>query len=215
MRRIHTNRTEEPKVLRPLTAVVLSALLVAVPVSAQVAWDSPALLSPTVPSGFSIFLVEPAGGDLGAMGTLRHSVGPVGMGYRAGIAEESGPSGDVAVSGGVDVSGIRARGVEGSEVDVMWWAGGGLSVGSDWVVSGPAGIILGWSGAGDDVIFSPYGGAHVVFSLSGNDGNAVDFAGVVDLGLDLVLPSGWMIRAGASIGDFESIAVGVKIPGGS
>ncbi|MEQ1856078.1 MAG: hypothetical protein ABL963_06400 [Longimicrobiales bacterium] len=199
---------------RFLTATVLSALL-AIPVSAQVAWDSPALLSPTVPSGFSIFLVEPAGGDLGAMGTLRHSAGPVGMGYRAMVAEESGPAGDVAVSGGVDISGIMARGVEGSEVDVMWWAGGGLSVGSDWIVSAPAGIILGWSGAGDNVIFSPYGGAHVVLDLSGNDGDAVNFDGVVDLGLDLVLSSGWMIRAGASIGDRESIAVGVKIPGGS
>ena len=189
--------------------------LIAAPVSGQVAWESPALVSPGVPSGFSLFLIEPAGGDLGAMGTLRHSAGPVGLGYRAAIAEESGPGGDVAVSGGFDVSGLLARGVEGSEIDVIWWAGGGLSVGSDWIISAPAGIMLGWSGSGGDVIFSPYGGAHVVLDLSGNDGDAVNFDGVVDLGLDLVLSSGWMIRAGASIGDRESIAVGIKIPGGS
>lgn len=190
-------------------------VLIATPVSGQVAWDSPALVSPSVPSGFSIFLIEPHGGDLGALGTLRHSAGPVGLGYRAGVAEESGPDGDIAVSGGIDVSGLLARGVEGSEVDVSWWAGGGLSVGSDWVISAPAGIMLGWSGSGGDVVFSPYGGAHVVLDLSGNDGDAVNFDGVVDLGLDLVLSSGWMIRAGASIGDRESIAVGIKIPGGS
>jgi hypothetical protein len=198
-----------------LSTTVLFALLAA-PVAGQTAWDSPALLSPTVPGGFSIFLVEPAGGDLGALGTLRHSAGPVGLGYRVGIAEESGPAGDVAVSGGIDVSGLLARGVEGSEIDVIWWAGGGMSIGSDWVVSAPAGIMLGWSGGGDGVIFSPYGGVHVVLDLTGNDGDAVNFDGVADLGVDLVLSSGWMIRAGATLGSSrESIAVGIKIPGGS
>lgn len=201
--------------MRSLSAMILFALL-AVPVSGQTAWDSPALLSPTVPGGFSIFLIEPAGGDLGALGTLRHSAGPVGLGYRVGIAEESGPAGDVAVTGGIDASGLLARGVEGSEVDVIWWAGGGMSIGSDWVVSAPAGIMLGWSGSGGDVIFSPYGGVHVVLDLTGNDGDAVNFDGVADLGIDLVLSSGWMIRAGATLGSSrEAIAVGIKIPGGS
>lgn len=199
---------------RLLTASVLSGLLTT-PVSGQVAWDAPALISPSVPSGFSLFLVEPAGGDLGAMGTLRHSAGPVGLGYRAALAEESGPGGDLAVSGGVDVSGMLGRQIEGSEIDAMWWAGGGLSVGSDWIISAPVGIILGWSGAGDSVVFSPYGGAHLVMDLTGNDGDALNLDGVVDLGLDLVLSSGWMIRVGASLGDRESIAAGIKIPGGS
>jgi len=201
-------------VRRSLTTTALFALI-AVPVSGQVAWDSPALVSPSVPSGFSLFLLDPAGGDLGAMGTLRHSAGPVGMGYRAAFSEESGPGGDLAVSGGIDISGMLGRGIEGSEVDAMWWAGGGLSVGSDWIVSAPVGIILGWSGSGDSVVFSPYGGAHLVLDISGNDGDALDLNGAVDLGLDLVLSSGWMIRVGASIGDRESIAAGIKIPGGS
>ena len=199
---------------RLLSALVLIALFT-VPVSGQVAWDSPALISPSVPSGFSLFLLDPAGGDLGAMGTLRHSAGPVGMGYRAAVAEESGPGGDLAVSGGIDVSGMLGRGIEGSEIDAMWWAGGGLSVGSDWIVSAPVGIILGWSGAGDSVVFSPYGGAHLVLDITGNDGDALDLNGAVDLGLDLVLSSGWMIRVGASLGDRESIAAGIKIPSGS
>jgi hypothetical protein len=201
-------------VKRELCTTALLALL-ALPVAGQVAWDSPALLSPTVPSGFSIFLLEPAGGDLGAMGTLRQAAGPVGLGYRVAVAEESGPNGDVAVAGGIDVSGLLGRGIEGSEIDAMWWAGGGLSVGSDWIISAPVGIILGWSGVGDSVVFSPYGGAHLVMDLTGNDGDAIDLDGVIDLGLDLVLSSGWMIRVGASLGDRESIAAGIKIPGGS
>ena len=199
---------------RSLSAMVLFGLLAA-PLSGQTAWDSPALLSPTVPSGFSIFLIEPAGGDLGALATLRHSAGPVGLGYRVGIAEGSGPVGDLAVSGGIDVSGVLARAVEGSEIDVIWWAGGGMSIGTDWLVSAPAGIMLGWSGSGGDVIFSPYGGVHVVLDLTGNDVDAVNFDGVADLGVDLVLSSGWMIRAGATLGSSrDAIAVGIKIPGG-
>jgi len=212
---LHTNRPknfpqelmEEP-VKRTFTAIALSALL-ALPVSGQIAWDAPALISPVVPSGFSLFLIEPAGGDLGVLGQFRHSAGPVGVGYRAALAEESGPAGDLAVSFGIDVAGFLARAVEGSEVDLVWWAGGGMSVGSDWVISGPAGIIVGWSGEGDGVVVSPYSGAHVVLDIVEDD---LDFDGAIDLGLDLVLRSGWMIRAGASLGDRESIAIGFRIP---
>lgn len=184
----------------------------AVPVAGQIAWDSPALISPSVPSGFSIFVINPAGGDIGGLGTFRHSAGPVGLGYRAAIAEDA--SGDVAVSGGIDVAGVLARGVEGSEVDVIWWAGGGIGVGDESLFTIPLGIMLGWTGTGGEVLLSPYGGAHVVLDLSSADNDSVRFDAVVDLGLDLVLRSGWMIRAGASFGDRESLALGVKLPGG-
>jgi hypothetical protein len=200
-------------VKRTLTAIALWALL-AVPASGQIAWDAPALISPVVPSGLSLFLIEPAGGDIGALGTFRHSAGPVGVGYRAAVAEEAGRAGDLAVSFGIDVAGFLARAVEGSEVDLVWWAGGGMSVGSDWLVSAPAGIILGWTGEGDGVIISPYGGAHVALDITGNEGDALNFDGALDLGLDLVLRSGWMIRAGAALGDRESIAVGFRLPTG-
>jgi hypothetical protein len=193
--------------------VAAAAAVLAAPASAQIAWDSPALISPAVPAGFSIFLVNPAGGDLGALGTLRHGAGPVGLGYRASIADEAG-SGDFAVSGGVDVSGMLARGVEGSEIDVMWWAGGGLSIGSETLVTVPLGVILGWTGEGSDVLFSPYGGAHVVLDFVTGPGDSVRFDGVIDFGIDLVLSSGWMLRAGASLGDRESLAFGIRLPTG-
>ena len=196
---------------RIFTATALIALL-ATPASGQIAWDAPALISPVVPSGLSLFLIEPAGGDLGALGTFRHSAGPVGVGYRASLAEESGPGGDLAVAFGIDVAGFLARAVEGSEVDLIWWAGGGMSVGSDWVVSAPAGIILGWSGEGDGVVISPYGGAHVALDITSNDGDALNFDAALDLGIDLVLRSGWMLRAGFALGDRESIAVGFRLP---
>lgn len=200
------------RLLRTMSVVAATAAF-ATPVAGQIAWDSPALISPAVPAGFSIFLVNPAGGDLGALGTLRHSAGPIGLGYRAALADESG-SGDIAVSGGIDVSGMLARGVEGSEVDVMWWAGGGLSVGTETIVTAPLGVIIGWSGQGSDVVFSPYGGGHVVLDFVSGPGDSVRFEGVIDLGVDLVLRSGWMIRAGASLGDRESLALGIRLPTG-
>jgi hypothetical protein len=195
-----------------LTAWGATAAL-AMPATAQIAWDSPALLSPAVPAGFSLFLVNPAGGDLGALGTLRHSAGPVGLGYRAAIADESGSS-DVAFSAGIDVSGILARGVEGSEVDVMWWTGGGLGVGQETVVTAPLGVVIGWTGEGTDVLFSPYGGAHVVLDFVTGPGDSLRFDGVLDFGIDLVLRSGWMVRVGASLGDRESLALGIRLPTG-
>lgn len=198
---------------RTLTATLFLTLLAAVPAAAQTAWDSPALISPAVPGGFSLFAINPAGGDIGALGTFRHAAGPVGLGYRAALSDESGSS-DLAVSGGVDVSGFLARGVEGSEVDVVWWAGGGVGIGSEVLFTAPLGVVLGWTGAGGDVVLSPYGGAHVVLDLYTGSGDSVRFDAVVDLGLDLVLESGWMVRFGASLGDRESLALGIKIPGG-
>jgi hypothetical protein len=196
-----------------LTTLTLAAALSAVPASAQIAWDAPSLISPSVPSGFSLFLVDPAGGSLGALGTLRHSAGPVGLGYRAAIAEEAG-SGDLAASFGIDIAGMLARGVEGSEVDLAWWWGAGLGIGSETVVSFPLGIVLGWTGSGGEVVLSPYGGGHIVLDIASGPGDDVDLNGAVDLGMDLVLSSGWMIRFGASIGDRESLAFGVRLPTG-
>jgi len=200
-------------VLRTFIGVGVAAGVLAVPTSAQIAWDSPALISPAVPSGFSVFLINPAGGDLGALGTLRHAAGPIGLGYRAAIADES-RSNDIAVSAGVDISGLLARGVEGSEVDVIWWSGGGIGFGNETLITFPLGIMLGWTGSGGEVVLSPYGGAHMVLDLVSGPGDGVNFAGVVDLGLDLVLSSGWMVRVGVSLGDRESLAFGIRLPSG-
>ncbi len=198
--------------LRPTLAGPLTVILAlgAGPASAQIAWDSPPLISHVAPSGVSLFLVSPEGGDLGGLVTFRHSAGPVGLGYRFALAEESG-TGDLAVSGGVDISGFLARAVEGSEVDVLWWSGVGLGVGNETLVSIPLGALVGWSGEGGDAILSPYGGGHVVLDVSSAEGDNVDLAGALDLGLDLSLASGWLVRFGGSVGDREALAIGLRI----
>lgn len=196
--------------LRTLVVATLVAAS-AVPASAQTLWDAPPLVSHVVPAGVSLFVINPAGGDLGGLVTFRHDAGPVGLGYRFAISDQNGPSGDLAVAGGVDVSGFLSRAVEGSEVDVMWWSGAGIGLGNETVVSIPVGALIGWSGQGGDVILSPYGGGHVTLDISTSDADNVHFGGSFDLGLDIVLSSGWLIRFGASLGDRDALALGVKI----
>lgn len=202
---LQRSRTAATGLLTALT------LLCVVPtgVSAQILWDAPVLIGP---GGVSLFLVSPAGGDLGALATIRPSDGPGGVGYRFALAEEN-RTGDLAASGGVDVSGYLARGMDGSDVDAFWWSGFGLGVGEELAASIPLGIVLGGSISGEGVVLSPYGGAHVALDFVSGPGDAVDLSGAVDLGLDMHFTSGWAVRFGASLGDREALAVGVKLGG--
>ena len=210
-RRPNSTHCSGETVSRMSIVVTVAALLAPAQASAQVLWEAPALMSPVAPAGLSLFFLSPAGGDVGGLATYRGSAGPVGLGFRLGLAEEA--SGELAVSTGIDVSGFLARGVEGAEVDVMWWSGAGLGIGTETVATIPLGIVVGWSGTGDSVIFSPYAGMHVGLDISTFDNDSVNFDGAFDLGLDIVLESGWMVRFGASMGgDRESIALGVRLP---
>jgi hypothetical protein len=87
----------------------------------------------------------------------------------------------------------------------------GLGTGQETIVSFPVGALLGWSGEGGGVILSPYGGGHVSLDVSTSDANNVQLVGSFDLGLDVVLSSGWLVRFGASIGDRDALALGMRI----
>jgi len=166
-------------VLRMLAVATLVAASV-VPASAQTLWEAPPLVSHVVPSGVSLFVLSPAGGDFGALVTFRHDAGPVGLGYRLALSDEN-PSGDLAVAGGVDISGFLSRAVEGSEIDVMWWSGAGVGIGNEAVLSVPVGALIGWSGQGDGAILSPYGGGHVTLDLSTDGQNNIDLRAAFDI----------------------------------
>ena len=93
----------------------------------------------------------------------------------------------------------------------MWWSGAGLSWGAGTIASLPLGALVGWSGQGGDVVLSPYGGGHLVLDISNIAGDNVSLRGAFDLGLDIVLASGWLVRFGGSMGDRSALALGVKI----
>lgn len=193
-------------------AVVTTAGFAAAPIAAQTAWDAPVFISHVSPAGASLFLISPHGGDIGGLLTFRHDAGPVGLGYRASVSDENGGEG-LAFAGGVDISGFLSRGVNDAPIDVLWWSGAGLSVGDNTVISFPLGAILGWTGSGDGVTFNPYAGAHATldFFSGNNDANDVTLGASFDMGVDLVVPSGWMIRFGGSVGDREAFAIGVRL----
>ena len=201
--------------MRKFVVIVgIMTLGAAAPAAAQVAWDAPSLIGPSSPTGLALFVSDLSpGGGVGALAMWRHRQGALDIGYRAMAGE--GASGDIAVGAGIDVSGSLARGVEDAEIDVIWWSGVGASVGDELMLAVPLGIAVGWTGAGDEVVFSPYAGGHVSLDVASGAGDAIDLNGSVDLGLDLTLGSGWVVRAGASFGSRDALAVGVRVPSGS
>lgn len=196
-------------------SLVLATLALLIPTGtrAQVVWDVPSMLHPGAPAGLSVLLMEAHPGDgLGALAVWRETSAPVGLGFRAGLAEELDD--DVAATFGIDVSGALA-GPEGpGEPQIMWWTGAGLGVGDEVAVSLPLGLVVGWQAQEEGISFMPYLGAHLALDAVTGPGDDLDLDGAVDLGLDLDFDRSLTVRFGAAVGDRDALAVGVQIPMG-
>ena len=178
----------------------------------QVAWEGPSLVSPYAPGGLSVFLVgADPGGALGAMAQWRTTRGALGWGYRGGVVQDDADQ--AVVFAGVDVSGVLARSVEDADVHVAWWSGLGAGVGDEVLVSIPLGLVVAWQGLGDGTVFSPYAGGHVTLDLATGEGGDAALDGSLDVGLDLTLTSGWIVRFGAALFGRGSLGVGIRVPG--
>lgn len=181
--------------------------------SAQIPWDAPPAINPASPLGASVFLLRSSADRLGVLATYRHAAGGATVGYRLAVTEEIGPE-EVAVAGGLDVSGYLARGIENVEAHVAWWSGVGFGHGVETVASLPLGFLVGMTGRADTgVVFHPYAGAHVALDFASGTEDEFSFGGAVDFGLDVVLRTGWTIRGMATVGDRDALAVGFRIPG--
>jgi len=209
-----------------IAGAVAVLAFVSSPVSAQVAWESPFLLSPQTPSGLGIMLIDPSHGDgIGVLGTWRaNPAAEQGIGFRAGVAEDGGD--DIAVFGGIDLTGPLVRATDHFPADVIWMFGAGIGVGDDVLLSVPAGLSLGTALEADGVVFSPYVAPRVVLDgiLGDNDrGNGprngdydgddlnVNFA--VDIGMDLEFSRDWIVRFAWSLGDHDALGIGLVFPG--
>lgn len=170
---------------------------------AQVVWDSPLLVPPRVSGGVGIFLIDPAGGDLGVMGTWRSG----NLGLRVGLAEDVRD--DLSIFGGVDFTGLITRASNDFPLDVAWVAGAGIGIGDDALLSFPLGISLGRGFDADGARFTPYATPRVVLDAFFGDDSDLDLDLAVDFGLDIAFQPGWMIRFGATIGDRDALAIGV------
>ncbi|HEX7051952.1 MAG TPA: hypothetical protein VF188_17220 [Longimicrobiales bacterium] len=183
-------------------------------VRAQVAWDSPLLLPPRPQGGPGIFLVDPAGGELGVLGMWRSGRAPNSLGFRVGLAEDN--TDDVSVFGGVDVSGTMTRSSRDFPLDISWVAGGGVGVGDDVLLSFPLGITIGHTFIGDGAQFTPYVIPRVILDAffgdgPGDDDSDLDLDAAFDLGVDIGFQRGWVIRFGATFaGDRDdALAIGI------
>ena len=192
------------------------------PAAAQIAWETPMLIGPGAPAGFGIFVMEPWPGDeIAVMGTYRTEPVPVGLGFRVGLGE--GYRDDLAVFGGVDVSGFLTRTGGEVPIEILWFTGGGLGIGEDILLSFPLGLSLGANLQSEDVIFRPYVAPRVVLDawFDDDDGDGpgrgddedLDLDLAVDLGLDLAFDPTWLIRFAATLGDDrEALLIGLAFP---
>ena len=93
-------------------------VLLAAPVSAQVAFDAPSLIGPASPNGLAIYLTNSDPGD----GLAGSSLGEGRVGeWTGGTARPLGRGldGDLALGGGIDISGVLSRGLEDSDIDIL------------------------------------------------------------------------------------------------
>lgn len=165
------------------------------------------LMPPAVAPGFGIFLLGPAGGDLGVLGTYRAP--SWNFGIRGGIAEESDRD-DIAFLAGLDLNGALTRSSTEFPLDVDWVLGAGFSVGDDFLLSFPLGLTVGHTFPDEDVQFTPYATPRVVLdAFFGDDDDRVDLDFALDLGLDLRFTSDLVVRFGGTIADRSAVAIGL------
>jgi hypothetical protein len=135
------------------------------------------------------------------------------MGYRVGLAEA--PGDDLAVLGGVDVSGLLAAHSRDFPLDLIWVSGVGLGVSDGALLTVPLGISVGRVVVGEGLRVHPYLTPRLVLdAYLGDDArDDLDLDVVADLGMDLAFQANWMIRlAGTVGGGREAVGIGVAFP---
>jgi hypothetical protein len=197
--------------------LIVSLILPRDDASAQVAWDAPLLSPPDAQPGIGLYLVETAGGELGAMTTWRKGQSPHHLGWRVGVAE--GPVGRLNAYAGADVSGTWRRATADLPLDLAWIGGLGMAAGDYFILSIPFGVTAGRTLLGDTGIrFIPYFSPRLIldatFGRDAAEGDTGDPDGVdlditLDLGFDVSFPNYWSLRFGATVGDREGLALGI------
>lgn len=191
------------------TLLVSAALLLgAGAADAQVRWDSPMMALPRPDAGYGLYLFEPAGADIGVLGTMRSG----NLRFRLGVAEGSGD--DIAiVAGGDYVSLLRARRAD-FPLDIGWHLGVGVGF-ERWLTLGvPFGVSFGLPIDADGLTLLPFLAPRVVFDAFLGDedvgepsGTDLDFA--ADLGIEVRPSPSWAVRLAATLGDREGLAIGL------
>jgi hypothetical protein len=192
---------------------VVAASAVATPAQAQVAWDSPMVLPPNTPDGIGIFLLDTDGGGIGVSAIWRSPIWNYGL--RVGFAE--GRADDrISIFGGLDFAGPISRANPDFPLDVDWVLGAGVAFERQVRIAAPLGLTTGHTFHAEGASFTPYLTPRVVLdAYIGDEGPPYRERGLhlnmaVDLGLDLRLQQGLLIRFAATAGQRNAVAIGLN-----
>ena len=58
-------------------------------------------------------------------------------------------------------------------------------------------------------------GGHIALDFTSIDGDELVFDAFLDVGMDLELTSGWIVRFGLSVGGRDALALDMSVPSGS
>ncbi|MGH7459499.1 MAG: hypothetical protein ACREMA_00545 [Longimicrobiales bacterium] len=217
MNRLHLAATH---VRRALFAVLTLVLLAPGMLRAQLAWESPQLIRPGAPAGWSFIVIDyglnPYTGVGGGI-VWREDRAPSGLGIRASAAQGLGDK--VNFAGGVDVSGPLLHSSV-FPLELIWVSGIGGSYGEYFEAGIPIGVAGGRSVESKAVWFNPYTSARAV--VEGRLGEAApegtfSLALAIDVGADLAFgPSrNFLVRMAFSLGDRHAAALGFTLGGSS
>ncbi|MBT8488725.1 MAG: hypothetical protein KJO65_07890, partial [Gemmatimonadetes bacterium] len=139
-----------------------------------------------------------------------------GVTLRGGLGE--GATDELAGFGGINVRSLLARHDESQPLDIGWNAGIGGSYGEYLILSLPVGLSAGRSWSSGAVWFAPYVGLGAVLDYRrGEEAPDDEFAlePNAEVGMDLAFDTSRhiVLRAAASLGDRQAVAVGLAIGG--
>lgn len=173
--------------------------------SAQ-AWDGPSFFSPRPGEDIGIYLIDADGADdLGVAGIWRQE-GNLNLGVRLGLLD--GDRFSVGAEFYGPIGGVQAP------LLLSWVVGvGGTFNGADWIRV-PAGLSIGASFDAGTLSIMPYVHPRIAFDYISFDTPAGDDSDSelnfdLDLGADIGLGPRFVLRFGATVGDWDAIGVGV------
>jgi len=190
--------------------------------TAQLSWESPQMLGPQAPAGFSFIAIDyglDPSPDLGGSIIWRSANAGAGFGIRGSVAQGIGDR--VNVAAGIDLARPLVTASPEFPFDLMWTAGAGGSWGEFIELALPIGITLGTSVSSANVRVDPYMSARgAVEGRVGESafGDRVSLALAVDVGMDVFIGRSrtFALRTAASLGDRHAAAIGLHVsPGGT
>lgn len=201
---------------RTLTRVLaLAALAAPASLGAQLAPDSPRLISPHGSGGLGVHWLS-AGtlprDDASFIATWAMPGLPRGVRLRGGAGR--GAERTSAFFGGLDLQGPLLRGDPELPFDLDWQGGVGVGVGEYVLVSVPLGLTGGVSWTSDSFWMSPYLTAGVTADARmGDDApeRMFDVSPALDVGLDVSFDAQrrFVLRTAASLGDRQAVSLGL------